>query len=80
MKKISILFIVLLSSSVFAQFGSSAVKLGFFSPSAAKGGFIIGYEGGRDMDAVSYTHLDVYKRQVVIHQMRDMPRHFRRKM
>jgi len=50
MKKISILFIVLLSSSVFAQFGSSAVKLGFFSPSAAKGGFIIGYEGGRDMD------------------------------
>jgi len=39
-----------MSASAFAQFGSSAVKLGFFSPSAAAGGFIIGYEGAREID------------------------------
>lgn len=50
MKKLLILFIVLLHTSLLAQFGSSAIKLGYFHPSAAKGGFIIGYEGGRDID------------------------------
>jgi hypothetical protein len=50
MKLFSVVFLLLLSSSVYAQFGSSAIKLGFFSPSAAQGGFIIGYEGGKEID------------------------------
>jgi hypothetical protein len=50
MKKVIILFTLFFAAPVFAQFGTSAIKLGFFSPSAAKGGFIIGYEGGKEID------------------------------
>jgi hypothetical protein len=50
MKRLFLLLLLVLVSSSYAQFGSSAVKLGFFNPSAAQGGFIIGYEGGKDID------------------------------
>jgi hypothetical protein len=48
--KIVLFLILILTSVSFAQYGSSALKLGFFSPSAAQGGFIIGYEGGKEID------------------------------
>ena len=48
MKKILvIIFVLFISSMNFAQWGTSAIKLGYFSPSATNGGFIIGYEGGK---------------------------------
>lgn len=50
MKKYFLLLLFIFSTSAFAQFGSSAIKLGFFNPSAAPGGFIVGYEGGSDID------------------------------
>jgi hypothetical protein len=50
MKSVSLLLFLLFAASSFAQYGSSAIKLGFFSPSAAQGGFIIGYEGGKEID------------------------------
>jgi Outer membrane protein beta-barrel domain len=51
MKKILVILFVLFISSVnFAQWGTSAIKLGYFSPSATDGGFIIGYEGGKFID------------------------------
>jgi Outer membrane protein beta-barrel domain len=49
MKK-ALLAVILLSSLNFAQWGSSSIKLGYFSPSAANGGFIIGYEGDHFFD------------------------------
>jgi hypothetical protein len=50
MKLFSLIMLVLFTASSYAQYGTSAIKLGFFSPSAAQGGFIIGYEGGKEMD------------------------------
>lgn len=50
MQKILILFIMVFSNAAFAQWGTAAIKLGHYSPSAAEGGFIIGYEGGRFID------------------------------
>jgi hypothetical protein len=47
MKKITVVcLVIILSTGVSAQMRSSAIKLGHYSPSAASGGFIIGYEGG----------------------------------
>lgn len=51
MKKSIILFLTLISCiNIFPQWGTGAVKLGYFNPSATDGGFIIGYEGGRFVD------------------------------
>ncbi|OGU47274.1 MAG: hypothetical protein A2000_06030 [Ignavibacteria bacterium GWB2_36_8] len=50
MKKVFILFIILIQSTLFAQWGTSSIKMGHFSPSATEGGFIIGYEGGKYID------------------------------
>jgi hypothetical protein len=36
--------------SVFSQWSTGAVKLGYFNPSAIEGGFIIGLEGGKHVD------------------------------
>lgn len=49
MKKI-IMIIVLLTTGIFAQWNTGAVKLGYFNPSATDGGFIIGFEGGKHID------------------------------
>jgi len=49
MKKL-LLIMLLCSAGVFAQHSASAFKLGVFSPSATKSGFIIGYEWGRYID------------------------------
>ena len=50
MKKVILIFVVILSANVFAQRRTASVKLGHFNPSAAEGGFIIGFEGGRAVD------------------------------
>ena len=50
MKKLFGLFLILFSSITLAQHHSGAIKLGYFNPGAAEGGFIIGYEGGHAVD------------------------------
>ncbi len=50
MKKILLLLLVIISTNLFAQRGIASVKLGYFGPAAASGGFIIGFEGGRAVD------------------------------
>lgn len=50
MKKIILMSIILYTSTAFAQLNSASIKLGYFNPSAASGGFIIGYEGGKIID------------------------------
>ncbi len=50
MHKKVILIVLIFVSLAYAQSGSSAIKLGHFSPSASDGGFIIGYEGGIFVD------------------------------
>jgi hypothetical protein len=50
MKTYLLFLLFLLSTSSFAQSGMAAIKLGYFNPSAADGGFIIGYEGGKYID------------------------------
>jgi len=50
MKKIILLFVIILSCSTFAQSGAAAIKLGAFTPGATNTGFIIGYEGGKYID------------------------------
>jgi len=49
MKRILFLFAIL-TTSIFAQWNTGAVKLGYFNPSATDGGFIIGFEGGQHID------------------------------
>ncbi len=49
MKKI-IITVFLLTTGIFAQWNTGAVKLGYFNPSATDGGFIIGFEGGKHID------------------------------
>jgi hypothetical protein len=41
-----VLFLFLLPITLFAQWNTSAIKLGTFVPSASGAGFIVGYEGG----------------------------------
>jgi hypothetical protein len=50
MKKIFLLIFVLIAGETFPQWGTSAIKLGHFNPAASEGGFIIGYEGGKNID------------------------------
>lgn len=50
MKNVLIVFLLLVSNSLFAQSHSGAIKLGYFNPEASDGGFIIGYEGGHAVD------------------------------
>jgi hypothetical protein len=50
MKNYLLLLFLILSSNSIAQWGTAAIKLGHFSPSAAESGFIIGYEGGKYID------------------------------
>jgi opacity protein-like surface antigen len=45
-----VLFIILLPLSLFAQWNTSAIKLGSFIPSSAGAGFIVGYEGSHFFD------------------------------
>ncbi len=49
MKRI-IMLMFLLTTGIFAQWNTGAVKLGYFNPSATDGGFIIGFEGGKHID------------------------------
>jgi hypothetical protein len=49
MKKI-IITVFLLTTGIFAQWNTGAIKLGYFNPSATDGGFIIGFEGGKHID------------------------------
>ncbi|QQS38127.1 MAG: hypothetical protein IPM56_09390 [Ignavibacteriales bacterium] len=51
MKKIFGALLIILSANSFAQHGAAAIKLGHFNPSAADGGFIIGYEGSHFVDS-----------------------------
>lgn len=50
MKKLFVLIFILSVTGIYAQVNTAAVKLGIFSPSAAGGGFIIGYEGSHYFD------------------------------
>ncbi|NWF90720.1 MAG: hypothetical protein HXY50_14825 [Ignavibacteriaceae bacterium] len=50
MKKLLLIVTLVFSVNSLAQLNSASVKLGFFNPSAANGGFIIGYEGGKIID------------------------------
>ena len=50
MKKLIILLLALLPASIMAQAKYGSVKLGIFSPGATTTGFIIGYEGGKNID------------------------------
>jgi hypothetical protein len=45
-----ILFLTLLQMPLFAQWNTSAIKLGAFVPSSAGSGFIVGYEGSHFFD------------------------------
>jgi hypothetical protein len=45
-----VLFIMLLQIPVFAQWNTSAIKLGAFVPNSAGAGFIVGYEGSHFFD------------------------------
>jgi hypothetical protein len=49
MKKL-IIILFFISSAIFAQNHSGAIKLGYFNPGAADGGFIVGYESGHTVD------------------------------
>ena len=50
MKKLIIIFTLLICYNVNAQWSAAAIKLGSFTPGATDAGFIIGYEGGRYID------------------------------
>jgi hypothetical protein len=51
MKKLFFCGIIFFSAcGLYAQWGMGAIKLGYFNPAAADGGFIIGYEGGTYID------------------------------
>jgi hypothetical protein len=57
--------------NVHAQWGMAAIKLGYFNPSAADGGFIIGYEGGSYIDegfnfgwSIDWFHKDYVDRKL----------------
>jgi opacity protein-like surface antigen len=50
MKKLTLIFVLLLCSYAYGQESAAAFKLGSFMPEAAGAGFIIGYEGGSYID------------------------------
>lgn len=49
MKKL-LLLLLFIPVTLSAQYGTGAVKLGYFNPDATDGGFIIGYEAGKAID------------------------------
>ena len=51
MKKVIVAVLFFLPLSIFAQYGSSSIKFGYFNPSATDGGFVIGYQGAKYFDA-----------------------------
>ena len=73
MKKLLFVFFSLICySSLFAQHGSAAIKLGEFFPSSSGSGFIIGYEGAHFMDenltlgwSVDWFHESYVDKQLV---------------
>ncbi len=51
MKKLLLFFVLALAATTtFGQRNAAAIKLGYFSPQATDGGFIIGYQGSRGID------------------------------
>lgn len=52
MKKIFVLLFLVLPFSINAQGKYASIKLGLFSPGATSTGFIIGYEGGKNIDEI----------------------------
>lgn len=50
MNKIIVLLILISAPALFSQLNRASIKLGYFNPTAADGGFIIGYEGGKIID------------------------------
>jgi hypothetical protein len=50
MKKSLLILLIFIPLTVFAQYGSGAIKLGYLNPGATSGGFIVGYEGGHAVD------------------------------
>ena len=52
MKKLVVLLLFLLPVSIFSQGKYASFKLGLFSPGATSTGFIIGFEGGKNIDEI----------------------------
>ena len=52
MKKIFVLLVLAVPFSINAQGKYGSFKIGFFSPGATSTGFIIGYEGGKNIDEI----------------------------
>jgi opacity protein-like surface antigen len=52
MKKLVIIFLVIFSAIISAQGKFGSIKIGIFSPVATNTGFILGYEGGKNIDEV----------------------------
>lgn len=50
MKKFILAYSILFLQTIFPQWGTSSVKLGYFNPSATDGGFIIGFDAGQFID------------------------------
>lgn len=50
MKYITILCFILSTTFTYSQWGTSSIKLGYFNPSAADGGFIVGFDAGQFVD------------------------------
>jgi len=72
MKNYLFLLFLFLCSDSFSQWGTAAIKLGHFNPSAAEGGFIIGYEGGKYIDenftfgwSMDWFHKDYVDKKLV---------------
>lgn len=72
MKKLFFLLLVLFSVNLSAQWGSAAVKLGYFNPSAAESGFMLGFEGGSFVDkylsvnwSIDWYHKDYVDKKFV---------------
>jgi hypothetical protein len=70
--KLLVIIICSFSLPVFAQWNTAAIKFGVFNPSAADGGFIIGYEGGPFVDngfsfgwSIDWFHRDYVDKKLV---------------
>lgn len=50
MQYIIVFLLVVFPAIANAQWGTSAIKIGYFSPAASDGGLILGYEGGKKFD------------------------------
>ena len=73
MKKIILLLLLIVPLTTnLAQRNSAAIKLGYFNPESAEGGFMIGYEGGKMIDrnfelgwSIDWFHKSYVDRQLV---------------